>query len=133
MDMTLCKCIKCSKSTNGIGKIVHRTTAARHIKNEERDQDLLENSSEGENLSEEPEERNLDNEEQSSPMEISDNEEVIPIGENLTILHNDETSMEILTNFQDEEEDLINDSFYYYESDNINYDSQNESEFDDTD
>ncbi|GBC29599.2 hypothetical protein RIR_jg35923.t1 [Rhizophagus irregularis DAOM 181602=DAOM 197198] len=57
-----------------------------------------------ENYFEENEENEEENsyEERSSPMEISeisDNEEILIEEENLTTLHNDEASMEILSSF----------------------------------
>ena len=42
--------------------------------------------------------------------EISDNEEILIEEENLTTLHNDEASMEILSSFQDEDEEI--DDYY---------------------
>ncbi|GET55729.1 transposase domain-containing protein [Rhizophagus irregularis DAOM 181602=DAOM 197198] len=88
------------------------------------------------NYFEENEENEEENsyEECSSPMEISeisDNEEILIEKENLTTLHNDEASMEILSSFQDEDEEIDD---YYHESDDLNhYDSQSELEFDTSD
>jgi hypothetical protein len=102
------------------------------MKKEQEEQDLenaYQNLHSEENYSEENEETSY--EERSSPMEISDNEE-IPIEEILTTLHNDEALMETLSSFQDEDEEINDD--YYYESDNLNYyDSQSELEFDTSD
>jgi hypothetical protein len=130
--MPLCTCTHCKALTNGVGKEFHRTTVIRHMKKEQEEKDL-ENAYQSlhseENYSEENEENSY--EECSSPMEISDNEE-IPIEENLTTLHNDEVPMETLSSFQDEDEE-IND-YYYHESDDLNYyDSQSELEFDTSD
>jgi hypothetical protein len=130
--MPLCTCTHCKALTNGVGKEFHRTTVIRHMKKEQEEKDL-ENAYQSlhseENYSEENEENSY--EERSSPMEISDNEE-IPIEENLTTLHNDEVPMETLSSFQDEDEE-IND-YYYHESDDLNYyDSQSELEFDTSD
>jgi hypothetical protein len=132
--MPLCTCRKCLILTNGAGRDHHRTTIARHIRNEQSNQDLLleneldqifQNSEE--NLFEEPEERNLDNEERS-PMEISDNEEEILIEKNLT----DEAPMETLSSFQNEENEETNyeNIDHYYENNDLIYDSQSEFEFD---
>jgi hypothetical protein len=133
--MPLCTCKKCLILTNGTGRNLHRTTVARHTKNEQSNQYLLledeldQNfqNSEEENLFEEPEEQILDNEERS-PMEISDNEEEIPIEKNLT----DETPIETFSSFQNEENEEINyeNIDHYYENDNLIYDSQSEFEFD---
>jgi hypothetical protein len=102
------------------------------MKKEQEEQDLgnaYQNLHSEENYSEENEETLY--EECSSPMEISDNEE-IPIEKILTTLHNDETLMETLSSFQDEDEEINDD--YYYESDDLNYyDSQSELEFDTSD
>jgi hypothetical protein len=130
--MPLCTCTHCKALTNGVGKEFHRITVIRHMKKEQEEKDL-ENAYQSlhseENYSEENEENSY--EERSSPMEISDNEE-IPIEENLTTLHNDEVPMETLSSFQDEDEE-IND-YYYHESDDLNYyDSQSELEFDTSD
>ncbi|CAG8744982.1 19894_t:CDS:2, partial [Rhizophagus irregularis] len=115
--MPLCTCTHCKALTNGIGKEIHRTTVIRHMKKEQEEQEL-ENAYQ----------------KRSSPMEISeisDNEEILIEEENLTTLHNDEASMEILSSFQDEDEEIDD---YYHESDDLNhYDSQSELEFDTSD
>ena len=117
ISMPLCTCTHCKALTNGIGKEFHRTTVIRHMKKEQEEQDL-ENAY-----------QSLHSE--SSPMEISDNEEIPIEEENLTTLHNDEAPMEILSSFQDEDEEIDD---YYYESDDLNhYDSQSELEFDTSD
>jgi hypothetical protein len=125
-------CTHCKALTNGVGKEFHRTTVIRHMKKEQEEQDLenaYQNLHSEENYSEENEETSY--KERSSPMEISDNEE-IPIEEILTTLHNDEALMETLSSFQDEDEEINDD--YYYESDDLNYyDSQSELEFDTSD
>ncbi|GET50952.1 transposase domain-containing protein [Rhizophagus irregularis DAOM 181602=DAOM 197198] len=137
--MPLCTCTHCKALTNGIGKEIHRTTVIRHMKKEQEEQEL-ENAYQSlhseENYFEENEENEEENsyEERSSPMEISeisDNEEILIEEENLTTLHNDEASMEILSSFQDEDEEIDD---YYHESDDLNhYDSQSELEFDTSD
>ncbi|CAB4390488.1 unnamed protein product [Rhizophagus irregularis] len=137
--MPLCTCTHCKALTNGIGKEIHRTTVIRHMKKEQEEQEL-ENAYQSlhseENYIEENEENEEENsyEERSSPMEISeisDNEEILIEEENLTTLHNDEASMEILSSFQDEDEEIDD---YYHESDDLNhYDSQSELEFDTSD
>ena len=138
--MPLCTCKQCLISTNGQGKICHRTTIKRHMKREQMDQELEDeyqnlHPEEDDDLYEESEslpmeegsaeEQNLDNEEESpmeneegSPMETSeeqnlDNEEETP-RENPFDFSDNEAHMGILSDFDDDD---------YCES-------QSESEFD---
>ncbi|CAB5393671.1 unnamed protein product [Rhizophagus irregularis] len=130
--MPKCECKHCLNLSNGKGRVLHRTTVARHLLEEKEAQALEDEYQrlhpeenfyhfEEENLYEENlREENLQENERSY-MEMCDNEE-IP----------EETNDDF--SFQNEENEKTNnyenDHYYYYENDDSISDSQNESEFD---
>ncbi|GBC50720.1 hypothetical protein RIR_jg35915.t1 [Rhizophagus irregularis DAOM 181602=DAOM 197198] len=150
--MPKCECKHCLNLSNGKGRVLHRTTVARHLLEEKEAQALedeyqrlhLEENfyhSEEENLYEENlreenlREEDLYEENERSFMVTSDNEE-----------ENERSYMEMCDNeeipeetnddfsFQNEENEKTNnyenDHYYYYENDDSISDSQNESESD---
>ncbi|GBC17777.2 transposase domain-containing protein [Rhizophagus irregularis DAOM 181602=DAOM 197198] len=145
--MPKCECKHCLNLSNGRGRVLHRTTVARHLL-EEKEAQALEDEyqrlhpeenfyhSEEENLYEENlREEDLYEENERSFMVTSDNEE-----------ENERSYMEMCDNeeipeetnddfsFQNEENEKTNnyenDHYYYYENDDSISDSQNESESD---
>ncbi|GET57996.1 transposase domain-containing protein [Rhizophagus irregularis DAOM 181602=DAOM 197198] len=145
--MPKCECKHCLNLSNGKGRVLHRTTVARHLL-EEKEAQALEDEyqrlhpeenfyhSEEENLYEENlREEDLYEENERSFMVTSDNEE-----------ENERSYMEMCDNeeipeetnddfsFQNEENEKTNnyenDHYYYYENDDSISDSQNESESD---